>query len=37
MTPATAALHQALIRAAKAALAAWEKWLKANQPQPPNT
>ena len=29
MTPATAALHKALIRAAKTAIDAWEKWLRA--------
>lgn len=29
MTPATQALHKALIRAAKAIIDAWEKWLKA--------
>ena len=29
MKPATRALHQALIRCAKSAIAAWEAWLKA--------
>lgn len=29
MNPATATLHKALIRAAKAVIDAWEKWLKA--------
>ncbi|ADV01273.1 hypothetical protein Alide_3555 [Alicycliphilus denitrificans BC] len=29
MNPATHALHKALIRAAKAVIDAWEKWLKA--------
>jgi hypothetical protein len=28
MTPASIALHETLLRAAKMALAAWEKWLK---------
>lgn len=31
MTPATAALHKALIRAAKTVIDAWEKWLAAMQ------
>lgn len=28
MTPATRALHESLIRAAKGMIAAWERWLK---------
>lgn len=28
MTPATRALHEALIRCAKGMIAAWERWLK---------
>ena len=31
MSPATRLLHQSLIRAAKMAIAAWEKWL--NEPE----
>jgi hypothetical protein len=31
MTPATITLHQNLIRAAKAAIAAWERWLTSQQ------
>jgi len=36
MNAATAALHKALIRAAKTAIDAWEKWLRAvtNPPEP---
>ena len=30
MNPSTATLHRALIRAAKTAIDAWEKWLKAS-------
>lgn len=33
MTPATAKLHETLIRVAKGALKAWEDWLKAERPQ----
>lgn len=37
MTPATRLFHQTLIRAAKMALAAWEKWLSEGErlPTPP--
>jgi hypothetical protein len=31
MNPATRTLHETLIRAAKAMIAAWEKWLRAQQ------
>lgn len=31
MNLATRTLHEALIRAAKTMIAAWEKWLKAQQ------
>ncbi|CAG8863153.1 hypothetical protein PS627_00089 [Pseudomonas fluorescens] len=31
MSDATKELHNSLIRAAKAALAAWERWLKAKE------
>jgi hypothetical protein len=30
MTPTTRALHEALIRAAKGMISAWEAWLKAS-------
>ncbi len=33
MSDITRTLHESLIRAAKAALSAWEKWLS-NQPKP---
>lgn len=35
MSPMTRELHQMLIRAARMALAAWEKWLAAQAQQPP--
>lgn len=31
MSPATAALHEALLRAAQAAIAAWKRWLEAQK------
>lgn len=34
MTPATCALHQALIRQAKGAISAWETWLRAQSEKP---
>ena len=33
MTPATRALHEALIRCAKGMIAAWERWLKEDAKQ----
>ena len=35
MTASTLALHRALIRAAHAALAAWERWLAEHAGAPP--
>lgn len=32
MSPATRQLHEALIRLAKGAISAWEKWLKEHTP-----
>ena len=34
MSDTTQDLHRALLRAAKAAIAAWERWLNSHTPQP---